>query len=119
MLVGSMTSFLSLEFFGFSLEGNLDLANRCLGTSDEGKGEGMVAIGIRRVAPIVVGTLTLAILLAIGCGSPDATSKQTAKQASPQRSGRHATETARQYLKAGVAAQLLHKASSERIEGFH
>jgi hypothetical protein len=28
MLVGSMTSFLSLGFFGFSLEGNLDLANR-------------------------------------------------------------------------------------------
>jgi hypothetical protein len=28
MLVGSTTSFLSLGFFGFSVERNLDLANR-------------------------------------------------------------------------------------------
>jgi hypothetical protein len=59
----------------------------------------MVAMGTRRVAPIVVGTLgtlTLAILLAIGCGSQDAISKQTAKQASPQRSAGHATQTAGQ-----------------------
>ena len=56
-------------------------------------------MGTRRVAPIVVGTLgtlTLAILLAIGCGSQDAISKQTAKQASPQRSAGHATQTAGQ-----------------------
>jgi hypothetical protein len=59
----------------------------------------MVAMGTRRVAPIAVGTLgtlTLAILLTIGCGSQDATPKQSAKQASPQRSAGHATQTAGQ-----------------------
>jgi hypothetical protein len=50
----------------------------------------------RRVAPIVVGTLALAILLAVGCGSQNATSKQSSKQASPQRSAGHATQTAGQ-----------------------
>jgi hypothetical protein len=56
----------------------------------------MVAMGTRRIAPIVVGTLALAILLAIGCGSQDATLKQSAKQASPQRSAGHATQATRQ-----------------------
>jgi hypothetical protein len=47
----------------------------------------MVAMGtIRRVAAIVVGTLALAILLAVSCGSQDTTPKQSSKQASPQRS---------------------------------
>src|SRR5215208_5089111 len=46
----------------------------------------MVAMGtIRRVAAIVVGTLALAILLAVSCGSQDTTPKQSSKQASPRR----------------------------------
>jgi len=57
----------------------------------------MVAMGTRRgIAPIAVGTLALAILLVVGCGSQDATPKQSAKQASPQRSAGHATQTAGQ-----------------------
>src|SRR5215207_6433490 len=57
----------------------------------------MVAMGPRRVAAIVVGTIALAILLTISCGSQDATPKQSAKQASPpQRSAGHATQTAGQ-----------------------
>ena len=56
----------------------------------------MVAMGIRRVAPIVVGILALAILLAVGCGSQDATLKQSAKQGAPQRRAKHATEATRQ-----------------------
>jgi hypothetical protein len=64
---------------------------------DESKGERMVAMGPRRVAAIVVGTIALAILLTISCGSQDATPKQSAKQASPpQRSAGHATQTAGQ-----------------------
>jgi hypothetical protein len=57
----------------------------------------MVAIGtIRRVAPIVVGILALAILLAVACGSQDLTPKQTSKQASPRRRAEHTTEATRQ-----------------------
>ena len=53
----------------------------------------MVAMGTtRRVAPIAVGILALAILLAVGCGSQDATLKQGA----PQRRDKHATEATRQ-----------------------
>jgi acid phosphatase type 7 len=56
----------------------------------------MIAMGNRRIAPIVVGILALAILLTVGCASLDATPKQTAKQASPQRSAKQATQTAGQ-----------------------
>jgi hypothetical protein len=57
----------------------------------------MVAMRTRRgIAPIVIGTLALAILLSVSCGSQDATPKQSAKQASPQRSAGHATQTAGQ-----------------------
>ena len=49
-----------------------------------------------RVASIVVGTLALAILLAVGCGSQDAPPKQSSKQAAPKRSAKHATEATRQ-----------------------
>src|SRR5215212_309077 len=53
----------------------------------------MVAMGTRKVAPIVVGSLTLAILLAVSCGSQDGTPNQSAKRASPQRRAGHATQT--------------------------
>src|SRR5215211_8284888 len=56
----------------------------------------MVAMGTRKVAPIVVGSLTLAILLAVSCGSQDDTPNQSARRASPQRSAGHATQTAGQ-----------------------
>src|SRR5215208_4774976 len=57
----------------------------------------MVAMGtIRRVAPIVVGILALAILLAVGCGSQDLTPKQSSKHVSPRRRAGHATEATRQ-----------------------
>src|SRR5215218_3604347 len=62
-------------------------------TREESKGEGMVAMGTTgRVAPIAVGILALAILLAVGCGSQDATLKQGA----PQRRDKHAIEATRQ-----------------------
>src|SRR5215212_6050004 len=56
----------------------------------------MVAMSTRKVAPIVVGTLALAILLAVSCGSQDGTPNQSAKRASPQRRAGHATQTAGQ-----------------------
>src|SRR5215217_4034707 len=56
----------------------------------------MVAMGTRRIAPIVVGILALAILLTVSCSSQDATPKQTSKQASPQRSAGPANQTAGQ-----------------------
>src|SRR5215216_767679 len=66
-------------------------------TRDDSKGEGMVAMGtIRRVAPIAVGILALAILLAVGCGSQDATPKQSGNQSAPRRRAEHATEATRQ-----------------------
>ena len=46
----------------------------------------------RRVAPIAVKLIALAILLAVGCGSQDATLKQGA----PQRRDKHATQATRQ-----------------------
>ena len=46
----------------------------------------------RRVAPIAVGILALAILLAVGCASQHLTPKQSSKQASPRRSAKHATQ---------------------------
>jgi len=54
----------------------------------------MAAMGTRRIAPIVVATLALAILLAVGCASEDVTPKQTAKQAAPERTAGHANDTA-------------------------
>jgi acid phosphatase type 7 len=57
----------------------------------------MVAMGTtRRVAPIAVGILALAILLGVGCGSQEATPKQSDKQGAPQRRAKHATEATRQ-----------------------
>ena len=57
----------------------------------------MVAMGTtRRVAPIAVGILALAILLAIGCGSQNATPKQSPKQGAPRKRAEHATEATRQ-----------------------
>jgi hypothetical protein len=57
----------------------------------------MVAMGTtRRVAPIAVGILALAVLLAVGCGPQALTPKQSGKQASPRRSAEHATEATRQ-----------------------
>src|SRR5215204_6180648 len=50
----------------------------------------------RRVAPITVGILALAILLAVGCGSQDLTPKQSGKQGAHQRRAKHATEATRQ-----------------------
>jgi hypothetical protein len=50
----------------------------------------------RRVAPIAVKLIALAILLAVGCGSQDATLKHSAKQGAPQRRDKHATEATRQ-----------------------
>ena len=46
----------------------------------------------RRVAPIAVKLIALAILLAVGCVSQDATLKQGA----PQRRDKHATQATRQ-----------------------
>jgi hypothetical protein len=56
----------------------------------------MVDMGTRRVAPIMVVPLALAIFLAVGCASQDVTPKQTAKQATPERTAGHANETPRQ-----------------------
>jgi acid phosphatase type 7 len=56
----------------------------------------MVAMGTRRIAPIVVGTLAVAILLAVGCGSQHVPPKQSARHAAPQRRAGHATQTPRQ-----------------------
>ncbi len=54
-------------------------------------------MGTRKVAPIVVAILALAILLAVGCGSQqDVPPNQTAKQAASERTAGHTHETAGQ-----------------------